>query len=1168
MLYIRLLGPPLIEHDEQPLRIQRRIPRALLFYLAAVGAPVARGELIFLFWPEEEDEKAREHLRDNLAKLRAALPDPNLIQTTPDTIGLEFAHVSVDVLNFRRLLHQIGSLPRHQTTSGLLPAAAYYALTEAVRLWRANNFLAGSALSISASLDEWLSRTDHLLQTDFQRALERLAEHELLAGNFEKALQWLQRASDIDPYNEELHLQRLKAMLNMGAYREALQHITDLRQLLKQDLGIDPGEAILQVERRLTLVTRPLTSTSKASWPLRPTVQIPFVGQNENLDQLQGAFRKGGGVILFGEAGAGKTRLVQEFYQRLGSPPRLLIGSCRPTESNLPYQPWVEMLRRDIGRDEWMRLPSVWASQLSVLVPELVSLRTDLPPTPDASSDQMRAVLFEAIRSLLETIIENWPVLVFIDNVHWGDEASLDVLAYLLEHGVFASGNGLLVMAARSEEANPFLDRLLLSSSPALRVQTLEVSRLKAEDVAELSHHFLGQRPPQRLLDRLTADTGGNPFFLLETLQVMSERAPELDLNAVETLPMAGSVHQLIQSRLQRLAAPTRDLLMAAAVLGNEFEVAVLEKVTSAAPEQIALALEELENTRLLLSASDGSELRYLFVHEKIRESILQEVSPARKRVLHARVARALASHFVTQKDRFAALLASHYEEAGAFPEAFDFWVQAGQYAQRLSSFNDARAAFSRAERLIPRSDTFSDEEINRLYTEWGEMLYEINDPTTLRRINQTLMRIATERRSDLLIGKALDGLAQAEFTDYNFEAGLEYANQALPHLMNTTNLYSQMEALTHRGLFLYMLNRIDDAQEVFREALVLVPETDDPLLLRARGHANYRMAMAYILTGWPKEAQRYGEQSLRDYTQAGRLYGQVAAHVVLSQASHSLGDFATGYRIAREGIALAERIAAWRMLGNLHICCSMHQLDLGQLGPAWESAQKAAALGTRYHHNDLISDACRACGDIYRHLGDFDQAVSHYKEGVESSGKHFAGTENLLRMGFALLQKGEAIGESYFQQALRRATQMRQGMVTFYAQGAQLLVQAGRRQFETIKKELKGFRQEASTRGWQLSLLLADYVEALTEYDLENLTMAEMRCRSMIQAGLAMSCPRAELRGLILLTHMLRELKRPTWEADERIQAILANMEASVAETPLKEAWREYRNQVLAALG
>ncbi len=1165
MLSIRLLGPPLIEYDGQPLRIQRRIPRALLFYLAAVGGPVGRGELLFLFWPEENEEKAREHLRDNLAKLRAALPDPSLVQTSPETVGLDFSRLTVDVLEFRRLTEQAGPLTRKPPAGARLSASAYYALSEAVRLWRSPNFMAGADLSISPPFDEWLSRTDHTLQLTYQRALERLAEQEIAAGNHEKAIEWLRRALELDPYNEDLHHQLISLLIESGARNEALLHLTALKNLLDRELGMPPSEKILGLERRLNKLAAPATGPLKAVWPLRPTVQAPFVGQSQNLERLQNAYRRGGGVLIFGEAGAGKTRLVQEFYQRLPSTPRLLIGACRPTESNLPFQPWIELLRHSLSRKEWLQLPVTWASHLSLLLPELVSLRPDLTAVPDVRSDQMRAALFEVIRALLTEQARQWPLLLFFDNIHWGDEASLNVLAYLLEHGVFGAGNGLLVMTARTEENNPFLDRFLLSASPAFRLESLEVTRLEPPEIAELAYHVLGKQPPMRLVERLAQDTGGNPFFLLETLQALLDS--HTDLEAVDALPLASSVHQLIQSRLQRLSAPTRELLMAAAVLGSEFQVTLLEKVAGHSPEQIAQALEELESARLLHITTSEETLSYAFSHEKIRESLLQELSPARKRLLHLRVARALADHFGAERGRFAAVLASHYEEALAFPEAFDAWVQAGQYAQRLSSFADASAAFQRAERLIPRTAALSDEQIYHLYMEWGAMLSEINDTLTLRRIYQTLMRLAADRSSPLLTGKALDGLSEACFTVNEFEEGLQYNAQALPYLQKSGHLFSQMEALTHRGLYLYMLNQIEEAQEVFREALEIAPHTEDPLLLQARGHANYRMALTYIIAGWPREALRYAEQSLRDYSRASRAHGQVMTHVVLSMANHFLGDFAIGRTIAQAGIELAERFAGWRMLGDLHVCSAFNELDLGELGAAWQSAQKALALGNKHGHHDITAAAYRACGDIYRHLGAFNQAVSMYKRGLEAGGQHFAALENLLRMGFALLQKGDAIGETYFQQAVRRASEMRLGMITFYARGCQLLILAKQQKYALLKTQLENYREEASRRGWNLSLVMEKYLQAALAHAEDNLPEAEALCQEVIAAGNELGCRRAELRGLTLLHAVLKKMGRPTAETDARILAILDALQDSLGDTPLQDIWEEYRQKVLDTL-
>lgn len=144
-LRILLLGPPQVEYGGRSLRIQRRLLRTLLFYLAAQSDPVGRQTLIDLFWPDEDEEDARRHLRETLSKLRLALPLPTLIHAAQDLVSLDQTQVYVDVREFQTLLHQVRiylKLP----LAAPLPEAVYQKLCKAVGLWRGQRFLAGVEL--------------------------------------------------------------------------------------------------------------------------------------------------------------------------------------------------------------------------------------------------------------------------------------------------------------------------------------------------------------------------------------------------------------------------------------------------------------------------------------------------------------------------------------------------------------------------------------------------------------------------------------------------------------------------------------------------------------------------------------------------------------------------------------------------------------------------------------------------------------------------------------------------------------------------------------------------------------------------------------------------------------------------------------------------------------
>ena len=221
-LRILLLGTPVVYTGDQPLQIQRRMLRWMLFFLACQKDMVGRADLILLFWPDAAEEDGRRHLRELLSKLRTQLPDPDLIVTEQDRVGLDLSQVFSDVLEFESLAAQTARACAQTPAATPLTQAVYQKVGQAIRLWRSERFLAGATLPESEALNDWLFSTGQQLETQRQRLLERLADHDVASGDIEGAIDRLHLALEGDETNETLHYRLLNMLHSQGRYSEAL----------------------------------------------------------------------------------------------------------------------------------------------------------------------------------------------------------------------------------------------------------------------------------------------------------------------------------------------------------------------------------------------------------------------------------------------------------------------------------------------------------------------------------------------------------------------------------------------------------------------------------------------------------------------------------------------------------------------------------------------------------------------------------------------------------------------------------------------------------------------------------------------------------------------------------------------------------------------------------
>ncbi len=289
-LRILLLGTPVILHHDQPVEISRREVRGLLYYLACQRAPVSREHLVDLFWPKLYDD-GRKRLRETLARLKKALPDPNPLLATPEQVGLDPALFSTDVLEFQAIVEEIAQPLAQIPLTVPLPQPIYQKIVASVQLWRASNFLSGARLPSAYELENWQTRMQQNLETSYLHLLQRLADHDLTTGNLEQAAAWLRTATNLDPLNENLHERTVLLYERHGWFSDALAYIKDLHELYEREHMPGLPAAIEQIEKRLRKNLTMPRDEQPALWPRQRISQVPFFGRENELVQLRNAYQ-------------------------------------------------------------------------------------------------------------------------------------------------------------------------------------------------------------------------------------------------------------------------------------------------------------------------------------------------------------------------------------------------------------------------------------------------------------------------------------------------------------------------------------------------------------------------------------------------------------------------------------------------------------------------------------------------------------------------------------------------------------------------------------------------------------------------------------------------------------------------------------------------------------
>ncbi|MBI2560878.1 MAG: AAA family ATPase [candidate division NC10 bacterium] len=423
--------------------------------------------------------------------------------------------------------------------------------------------------------------------------------------------------------------------------------------------------------------------------------ETPLIGRGPELDRLRQAMKaawegRGQVVAILGEAGIGKTRLIDELAEvALRRSGQVVLGRCYETEQIFPFGPWVDLLRTAIKGHELDGFSPVWQAELGRLLPELGEPGVQAPASAE---DHLR--LFDAVVRLVRHLASQQPQVLMLDDLHWADEMSLRLLAFL---GRRIQGAPVFIVGtSRDDELDgaPLLRRTLdefdrddrlvrLTLSPLDQAQTTELVRALAQPGG-------GTARPAGLDEQVWAASEGNPFMIVETLRALREGGETL---AAGHLPMPQRVRRLISSRLERLGDRARQLAGVAAVIGREFEFGLLHRASGFDEGESAQAVEELVRRRVL----DGLGERFDFVHDRIREVTYGQLLAPQRKLLHRRVAEALEDFYAGNLAPHSAALATHYREAEVWDKAASYFRCAGAEAYVRWGHREAIACFEQA---------------------------------------------------------------------------------------------------------------------------------------------------------------------------------------------------------------------------------------------------------------------------------------------------------------------------------------------------------------------------------------------------------------------------------------------------------------------------------------
>lgn len=680
-----LLGPPRFELDRSPVELSAAKAIALLGLLAGRREAQTREQILDLLWPASAGEAARKNLRNILWQIRRALGDSLLAEDERLALG---ENVWIDLREFEK------TRPARPAPAGpdSSPARVTDELQSRLALYR-GPFLDGLTVDAAPEFEIWLTTERERIAELNLRMLGELVDAHLRREDWRAVVETAQRALSYDPLLEPMYRASMQAYARLGERAQALRSYDSLQATLERELGVAPLQETQDLRAAIARgeippAKPPLPAPTVLPKPVETKNAPLFIGRRAEraaLDQEldRAAAGRARVVTLTGELGIGKTRLWEEWSSGLTPNLTLLDGRCVDSTQGLAFAPLAEAFSRKEIADRLFSspspVPSIWLAEMARLLPDIRRRLSKLPPPPTLPGDEERRRVFEALTQCVQAI-ETRPTVIFVDDVHWADRATLDWLAYVVHR--LPDHPLLLIAAYRPEDAPAALIHLVAGWGREGVVRRVPLAPLTHAESAALIVS-LGGDPA--VAAQVHAASAGNPFFLSELTQADCGTVP----------PALGD---LVSTRLERLPESARQVLQAAAVLAPAFDFGTLRRTSGRDEEETLRALDALLGASILVERN----ARYEFAHPFVATVVKQSLSGARRAFLNRRAAEALEAAHAGRLPQVAGELARLYEQAGETGRAARYAEMAAEQALAVAAASEAADLYRKALALEP----------------------------------------------------------------------------------------------------------------------------------------------------------------------------------------------------------------------------------------------------------------------------------------------------------------------------------------------------------------------------------------------------------------------------------------------------------------------------------
>ncbi|SDY75785.1 AAA family ATPase [Tindallia californiensis] len=880
-----LLKTPSVLLDGESVRLPYRKAEAAFYYLL-VNGKASRSELMHLLWGDFPEETARKNLRNALYKIRKTIGEEGIL--TPNQKEL--------LLN-----------PQWRWSTDL-----QHFLLEKKDTWKQyqQEFLQGFSVKDAEDFEGWMLKKRQEYEELYLRKLHHEIKKAEEIGDVDEILELGKALIRKDEFDEEARRKVMEAYLQKRQFHKAVQVYEETVQVLKEELGIQPEARTKALYEKVLSQRQPeVLSESRKG-------KAVIFGREKEWQQLQREvstfFRKTSPKIIMicGEAGIGKTLLVQKFLESEISPEvEVLESNCYQQEENFllkPWQPVFSQLATLLEMNE-IHLPETWIYQISRQFPIFESLlASGTEKLQERALEEGQGLnLIEAVVGMLKKVTINKKLIFVFEDLHWMDSVSLQLLQRILQEKTLSV---LFLITIRDGYENRKASLTAMTRHKSSLVE-INLRRFSFEETLK----WLEGEAGKEKLDKndgkkIYNETRGNPFFVAEYINALQ--------TCGSTKKLSVKAQNILQSRLQEMAEETRKLLELISLFFHRVPVSRVAGISSADDMEVAEMLEQLIERGILREVIEENKTSIEFVHQKFRDYVYEQQSLSKRRLLHQRVGIQLEEQLRENTSdvlRYTDLI-HHFKQGGDYPRALKYIMK---YLNGYLDYYHELFPSAIHLRNLPRQSVFLSREETMVYFDEVEAIMEKMDPEDLQDEEVRFWHLSflhlkgrlLIREGDYEVGlettKEMIQLAlEAENWDYAMNGYQQIVNYGIqtqqPDIM-IQHIDQAMEMaenkcypdrmpifLRLKGLYLMMSHDFDEAELVLDEAIKAVSGMET----KHRQHVVHVSACRYYKGEIHRNRQEY-EQALEEYRKAVDGCSQKDVR------HHSIAVFYTGMGLA-----------------------------------------------------------------------------------------------------------------------------------------------------------------------------------------------------------------------------------------------------------------------------